>query len=248
DRAAVTAPESAPPRGRTVEVPRTVEVHCTPMGIDVPVASVQSRVDGLHIRVHNTQAIPTTLVVESDRWSSGEIVLDPGVHAVRQPIPPGQLTIGCSIDGVMQRRRVDLVDPGGHYTEPTLDCDDDGAVVLRDLPVAPVTHDIVVAARAALHDHLAGGSEDTLVTAVRGYRAQRLGDATADPVVQVGRDGAVVAFGHVRGEGGAPHPPWTTVPEAEVCRSVLRDPTAVDGAGDTGGDPGAGTTGARDTD
>jgi hypothetical protein len=248
DRASVTASESAPPRGRRVEVPRTVEVHCTPTGIDVPVASVQSRVDGLHIRVHNTQAIPTTLVVESDRWSSGEIVLDPGVHAVRQPIPPGQLTIGCSIDGVMQRRRVDLVDPGGHYTEPTLDCDDDGAVVLRDLPVAPVTHDIVVAARAALHDHLAGGSEDTLVTAVRGYRAQRLGDATADPVVQVGRDGAVVAFVHVRGEGGAPHPPWTTVPEAEVCRSVLRDPTAVDGAGDTGGDPGAGTTGAGDTD
>ncbi len=243
DRASVTASESASPRSRPVEVPRTVEVHCAPTGINVPVASVQSRVDGLHIRVHNSQAVPTTLVVESDRWSSGEIQLAPGVHVVRQPVPPGQLSIGCAIDGVVQRRRVDLVDPRGYYTEPELDCDDEGATVLRELPVVPPTHNIVGAARAALAPHLAGGGDDVTVTAVRGYQAQRLGDATEDPVVQVNRAGEVVAFVHVRGEGGAPHPPWTTVSEAEVCRSALDDPATGDRTGATGDGSGAGTTG-----
>ena len=107
----------------------------------------------------------------------------------------------------MQRRRVDLVDLGGYYRTPELDCEQADVVTLRDLPVGvPGATNIIVAARSALDPHLTGGTEADGIGPIRGYQSQRLGDATTDPVVQVTRDGTVVAFAHVRGRGGCRGP------------------------------------------
>jgi len=220
-RDTVTASGSASPAGAPAELPREVEVLCDPTGIVVPVASVRPERDGLHIRVANSLGAPTVLQVEGDGWSSGDIEVQPGVSGVRQPVPPGELTIGCEIAGEMQRRRVDLVDPGGFYRAPELGCERADVVTLPDLPVpVPDATNIIVAARAALHPYVTGGTEGDGVGPLRGYQSQRLGDATDDPVVQVSRAGKVIAFVHVRGADGAVTPPWTNVSEAEVCGSV----------------------------
>lgn len=223
DRESVSASETASPDGAPAEVPRIVEVQCAPTGILVPVASVRPQRDGLHIRVHNSLAEATTLKVLGDDWSSGEIDVPPGLHEVRQPVPPGQLTIGCDIAGRHERRQVDLVDPAGYYETPELACEESEHVTLEDLPVDPSSQSIVTAARVALEPHLVDGTRRDAIGALRGYQSQRLSDATNDPVVQVAREGDVIAFVHVRGEDGATEPPWTTVSVARVCSSVVGD-------------------------
>jgi hypothetical protein len=223
----VTASETARPAGAPVELPREVEVQCASAGIVVPVASVRPERDGLHIRVFNSLGAPTVLEVDGDGWRSGPIDLPAGESTVRQPVPPGELTIGCAIAGEMQRRRVDLVDVGGFYRVPELSCDPADTATLRDLPVAVAErHNIVLAARAALQPFLTSGTDDDPIGAPRGYQSQRLGDPTDDPVVHVTRAGKVIAFAHVRGADGATSAPWTTVSEAEVCRSALAAPPA----------------------
>ena len=224
DREAVTASEAAQPVGAPAEVPRIVEVRCEPTGIVVPVASVRPQRDGLHIRVVNLLPVATVIEVEGDDWSSGGITVQPAVTQVRQPVPPGELTIGCAIGGEVQRRRVDLVDPAGYYSEPVLACDEGEIETLRDLPVDPAEGNIIAATRRGLSTHVAEGDA---IGAPRGYQAQRLGDATADPMVQVVRDGDVVAFAHLRGVDGATEQPWTTISRAEICTSAL-SPTTTD--------------------
>jgi hypothetical protein len=218
DRESVTASETARPAGAPVEVPRIVEVRCEPAGIVVPVASVRPQRDGLHIRVVNLLPSPTVLEVVAADWSSGEIDVLPGVSEVRQPVPPGPVTVGCDIAGDFQQRQVDLVDPGGYYEVPQLGCDDAESTRLQNLPVAPESNNIIAAARLGLGAHLVEGDA---IGALRGYPAQRLGDPTDDPVVHVVRDGKVIAFVHVRGAGGAVAAPWTTISEAEVCTAAL---------------------------
>lgn len=220
-RDAVTASGAAKPQGAPAEVPRTVEVRCEPSGIVVPVASVRTQNDGLHIRVHNLLATETTLQVRGGGWFSGDIPVAVGIDEVRQPVPPGDLTIGCKIGGEFQRRQVTLVDPAGYYVEPALECDDSGMERLRDLAIDPAEGSLVAAARGGLRDHLAGGTTGVAIRAPRGYPAQKLSDATDDPTVQVERDGKVIAFAHVRGEDGAAKGPWVTVARADVCVSVL---------------------------
>jgi hypothetical protein len=223
DRESVSASETASPDGAPAEVPRIVEVHCAPTGILVPVASVRPQRDGLHIRVHNTLTEATALEVVGEGWSSGDIAVPPGLHEVRQPVPPGQLTIGCDIAGRRERRLVDLVDPAGYYQAPELACEESERVTLKDLPVDPPNQSIVTAARDAMEPHLVDGSRGDAIGAVRGYQSQRLSDATDDPVVQVAREGDVIALVHVRGEDGATEPPWTTVSVADVCGSVVEE-------------------------
>ncbi len=238
DRESVSASETASPDGAPAEVPRIVEVHCAPTGILVPVASVRPQRDGLHVRVHNSLGETTTLEVVGDDWSSGEIEVPPGLHEVRQPVPPGQLTIGCDIAGRHERRLVDLVDPAGYYQAPELACEESERVTLEDLPVDPPNQSIVTAVRDALESHLVDGSGDDAIGAIRGYQSQRLSDATDDPVVQVARKGDVIALVHVRGEDGAAEPPWTTISVAHVCGSVVEE-SAEEG---TEGAPAEGTT------
>lgn len=232
DRESVSASETASPDGAPAEVPRIVEVHCAPTGILVPVASVRPQRDGLHIRVHNTLAEATTLKVLGTGWSSGDIEVPPGLHEVRQPVPPGQLTIGCDIAGRHERRLVDLVDPAGYYQAPELACEESERVTLEDLPVDPSSQSIVAAARVALEPHLVDGTRSDAIGAPRGYQSQRLSDATDDPVVQVAREGDVIALVHVRGEDGGTEPPWTTVSVAHVCGSVVEEEAAGDDSDD----------------
>jgi hypothetical protein len=245
-RDAVTASRAAKPEGAPAEVPRTVEVRCEPSGIVVPVASVRTQRDGLHIRVHNSLATETTLQVRGGGWFSGDIPVAQGVREVRQPVPPGDLTVGCEIGGEFQRRQVNLVDPAGYYVEPALECDDGGMERLRDITIDPAQRTLVGAVREGMSDHLAGGTTGDAIRAPRGYPAQKLSDATDDPTVQVERDGKVVALAHVRGEGGAPEEPWVMVARADVCVSVL---AAAADEGPSDEDTTSTTTGASgDTD
>ncbi len=232
----VTDSEGATPTGAPAEVPRLVEVRCEPTGIVVPVASVRPERDGLHLRVHNLLPESTTITVDGDDWSSGEIAVTPGVQEVRQPVPPGQLTIGCDIDGVLERRRVDLVDPSGYYREPELDCDAADRTTLTSLPVDPPVANRITAARTGLAPHLVETDRPDAIGALRGYPAQRVSDATTDPVVQVVRDGEVIAFAHMRGEDGAVTEPWTTLSEVKVCRSVVASSEDDDATSDTTSD------------
>jgi hypothetical protein len=229
----ITASESSSPAGAPVEVHRLLEVHCAPTGIVVPVASVRPERDGLHMRIYNSLQNATTITVEGDDWSSGEIPVVPGVHDVRQPVPPGRLTIGCDIGGTPQQRMVDLVDPSGYYREPELDCDAAERITLTSLPVAPPSDNIITAARTGLAAHLVDHDGGDAMGSLRGYPSQRLSDATADPVVQVTRDGDVIAFAHVRGENEAITEPWTTLSEVEVCASVVVGSSADDPTSDT---------------
>jgi hypothetical protein len=234
----VTASDTARPAGAPAELPREVEVLCDPTGIVVPVASVRPEHDGLHITVVNSLGAPTVLQVDGDGWRSGDIEVPPGSSDVRQPVPPGELTIGCAIAGEMQRRRVDLVDSDGYYQVPELSCDQADAVTLPDLPVTvPQATNIIKAARSALHPYVTGGTENDEIDALRGYQSQRLGYATDDPVVQVTRAGKVIAFVHVRGADGATSAPWTTVSEAEVCSSVLTAPPTTEATTSTTASP-----------
>ena len=157
---------------------------------------------------------------------SGEITVQPGVAEVRQPVPPGELTIGCEIAGEIQRRRVDLVDLGGYYRTPSSTASRPTSSPCATCPWVPGATNIIVAARSALDPHLTGGTEGDGIGPIRGYQSQRLGDATDDPVVQVTRDGTVVAFAHVRGAEGAVAAPWTAVSMAEVCGSAAGHPAA----------------------
>ena len=225
-RETVTASGRAQPEGVRPELPRALEVVCDPTGITVPVASVRPQRDGLLLHVTNALDAPTNLQVRGSGWSSGDVEVAPGSSEVRLPVPPGKLTVGCEIAGEVHRRRADLVDVDGYYREPRLTCDDDDRVTtLRDLPVEPAdAANLIAAARGALAPRLVGGTEGDGIGPLRGYQSQRLGDPTSDPVVQVTREGDVVAFAHVRGEGGAPSPPWTTVSEVEVCASAVAAP------------------------
>ena len=230
----VTASGSARPAGARPELPRALEVVCGPEGIIVPVASVRPQRDGLLVHVTNALGAPTSLEVRGSGWSSGDVEVEAGTSEVRLPVPPGELTVGCEIAGEVHRRRADLVDADGYYREPELTCDDDQVETLRDLPVEPGgATNIIAAARGALAAHLVGGTEGDGIGPLRGYQSQRLGDPTSDPVVQVVRDGDVVAFAHVRGADGAPSPPWTTVSDVEVCASVVA-PDQAPSTGSTG--------------
>jgi hypothetical protein len=226
-RDTVTSDDVAAPLGAPAELPRAVDVGCTPAGIDIPVASVRPERDGLHVNVTNSLGTATVLTVTGDGWRSGEIPVPPGAQEVRQPVPPGDVTIGCQIGGDMQRRQVAVVDVAGYYRTPELECDDSEAAVVRQVPVPdPDTTNIITAARQALYPVIVGGTDGDAIGPLRGYVSQRLGDATADPVVQVARDGSVVAIAHVRGLDGAPSAPWVEVSDAKVCASLLVSPPA----------------------
>jgi len=222
DRESVTASDTGRPSRTPPEVPNEVVVRCEPAGIVVPVASVRPQNDGLNIRVVNSLLVTTRLQVTADGWDSGDIEVPAGEHRVEQPVPPGEVRIGCEIGGEMQRRVIELVDPAGYYIEPALDCEKAAAVRLGPLPVDPAEQSMIRATRSALAPSLVGSSDDYAIEAPRGYPTQSVDAATVDPRVQVSRDDEVVAFAEVRGEGDVPEPPWTTV-EAEVCDHVVDD-------------------------
>jgi hypothetical protein len=205
-----------------VEEPRLVEVRCEPTGIVVPVASVRAQRDGLHVRVLNFLGVPTYVSVESNHWNSGKVPVEGPTKEFIQPVAPGQLEIGCEINGAYQARRVDLVDPQGYYKEPELTCGTPEQPPLRDLPVEPATAGLVDAVRRGLGDRLMPGDA---VVAMRGYVDQRMTDPTKDPQAAVFRDGEFVAFVHVQATDGTPGAPYTSISRVEACPDALAAPT-----------------------
>jgi hypothetical protein len=217
----VTASEAVPPNPTRAEIPSVLEVRCKPTGIEVPVASVRPQRDGMHMRVVNALGTPTRVEVRSTRWSSGSIAAPVGVMDLRQPVPPGVLTIGCDIGGRRDQRRVDLVDTAHFYRQPELACDDGHQTTLEDLPVDPAVGSIVQAARRGLAPKVIEEVADAEIGPVIGYPGQRLSDPTADPVVQFGVPGAVAAVVHVRGADGSASPPWTNLVSVDICTAAL---------------------------
>jgi hypothetical protein len=213
----VGVPSDAP-----VEEPRVVEVRCKPTGIQIPVASVRARHDGLHVLVLNSLGVPTHVTVESTHWDSGEVMVEGPTKEFVQPVPPGQLDIGCEINGAYQALRVDLVDPQGYYKEPKLACETAEQPPLVDLPVEPATANLADAVRRGLGDRMMPGDA---VVPMRGYINQSMTDPTADPQAAVQRDSEVVAFVYVRGADGSAAAPYTSISRVEACPDALTAPT-----------------------
>jgi hypothetical protein len=197
DHDVTAADETEDRRTPPAELPDVLQMRCSSQGIEVPVASIRPQPDGMHIEIQNDLRTSTEVWVTSDEWDSGPISVDRGETNLRQPVPPGVLTVGCRIGGEEQQRRVDLVDAEGLYTAPELSCPDDDRAELTDLPVAEPTRSYVSAVGQALEDFLDDG-DDT--RPLDGYPNQRFGDPTADPTVRVVRDGENVAFVHLTSE------------------------------------------------
>jgi hypothetical protein len=213
----VTLSESAEPAGTRAAFPSVVEVRCTPTGIEVPVASVRPQRDGLHVRVLNSLPIPVQVEVTNDGWSSGPVSVPVGALSLRTPVPPGVLAVGCIVNGIPDRRRVDLVDTAGYYETPELGCDEANQTRLVDLPIDPPLPTLVPSVRAALSPHMTVDA----VRAARGYPSQRMGDPALDQMAAVVNGGDVVALAHVRGATDPAKGPWAMVSELIVCTSAL---------------------------
>ncbi len=233
----VTASEAVPTEPSRAEIPTTLGVRCTRAGIQVPVASVRPQRDGMHMHVVNATGGPTKVEVESSQWRSGPIAVPVGFKDVRQPVPPGVLTIGCDIDGRRDQRRVDLVDAAHFYRPVELACDKAHQKTLENLPVPKGAGSIVQAARRGLEHKVTPAVADAEIGALIGYPGQRLSDPTADPVVQVGVPGDVVAIVHVRGADEAASPPWTTLATVDICDTALAMSSTTTAPGHASGTP-----------
>jgi hypothetical protein len=212
------------PTGAAAQLPDTVEVHCTPKGIVIPVASVRPQRDGMHVRVFNELATSTEVrVVKEDEWV-GRREFKPGMTTMLQPVAPGRLRIGCVIDGLERSLTVDLVDVYGYYREPELECpSDDRELELKGLGAAPPHKSMSTTTLSALRDN-GFPVEDLDAGPVQGYPSQRLGDPTDDPKVQVERRGDTVAFVHLERTDARPDAPWKAV-TIDGCESFLSEAT-----------------------
>jgi hypothetical protein len=222
DRVAVS-PARSPARA-AAQLPDTVEVHCTPTGIEIPVASVRPQRDGMHLRVFNELATPTEVrVIKDDEWT-GRQVFDFGMRPMVQPVAPGTLRIGCVIDGVERSLTVELVDVNGYYRKPGLECpSEDREIQITDLAGAIPAPQMSTTTYNALSSE-GFPVEELAVGPVRGYPSQRLGDPTDDPIVQVDRQGDTVAFVHLRRPDDQPQAPWSVV-AIDGCQSFLSEAT-----------------------
>jgi hypothetical protein len=225
DHEDVTASDSGDLADGGAQLPDVLTLRCTPEGIDVPVASIRPRRDGLHVNVDNALGEPTQVWVRSDDWDSGTYQVPPGRSTWRQPVPPGVLAVGCRIGGHDQRRQVELVDVNDLYDEPELACDRDEQDVRQDLAVPQPSGSYTTAVRQVLADQMRA---DDSVLAYGAYPDERLGDVINDAVVRVVRDDHLVAFVHLQAatpdlDAATPsnRPLWDHVARVEACRSFL---------------------------
>lgn len=228
--------------GPKPELPDVVKLHCSPGAIDVEVASIRPRPDGLHLEVVNDLGARTWVWVvspSSPRWDSGRFPVPPGTSEVIVTPPPGPLTVGCEAGADdPQQRQVDLVDVDHVYAEKGLDCE--VAEQQADANVIEVPSDrgtLASATRAALGSKV-GTSH---IEANSGYHESPYKAPTNDPSVRLVRDGKTIAIVHLTGTENAdqaetaptPAGPWVSVHLVEYCPAYLETPT------------GTGTTGSR---
>lgn len=211
------------------ELPDVLEVRCSPDGIELPVASIRPQTDGLHLEVVNgfRRQVELRVTSELTGWDSGPVAIDPGSSELRQPLPPGVLTVGCAVDEVEERRRAELVDEDQLYEEPTLSCPEEHhrAEPLGEREVDPPVNSHTDAVQVALE----GIIEDTDdVLPLDGYPEQEFGDPTANPVVRVVREESTVAFVALEpADAEAPwsaEGPWSSALVVEACEELLPPP------------------------
>lgn len=210
------------------KLPDVLEVQCSPDGIVVPVASIRPQADGLHLEVTNGSSREVELSVTSELtgWDSGPVPIEPGTSELRQPLPPGVLTVGCTLDDVEERRRAELVDEDRLYEEPALSCTEQQrqAEPLDELKIDPPEDSYTGAVEVALDGII---EEADQVMPLDGYPEEQFGDPTADPVVRVVREGSTVAF--VALVPADAEGPWSSATLMEACESFLPDPEDEEG-------------------
>lgn len=256
----VTAASPTGEPGQQPEIPDAVELICSRGTIDVPVASIRPRSDGLHLDVVNELGSSTDVWVVADAspaWSSGRFSVPTGTSNLVLAAPPGPLTIGCDTGDSDQQRQVDLVDAEGVYESPELSCPEDERISVDQVfPLERPTSVLSGVARDALGDVSVPYSDQ--IKADTGYEdGESTWDSPAvDPVVRVVRDGETVALVHAAGDDEAdepggeadagaavsaddpaaipptPEPPWTSASAVEYCPGFE---LPADPAGDSAG-------------
>ena len=197
DQVAVS-PARRPSRA-AAQLPETVEVRCTPTGIEIPVASVRPQQNGLHVRVFNNLVTPVEVrVVKEAVWTGRQSFAAGVVGTMVQPVPPGSIQIGCFAAGVADSNTVELVDVHSYYQKPELVCPSgDEATEITDLRGAESDRSMSTTARKGIASQ-GLQVKDLDFGPLRGYPTQRFSDPTDDPMVQVSRDGDTVAFVHLQ--------------------------------------------------
>jgi hypothetical protein len=216
------------PTGAAAQLPDTVEVRCTPTGIEIPVASVRPQRDGLHVRVINTLATPVEVrVVKEAVWTGRQSFATGVVGTTVQPVPPGSIQIGCFGTGVEDSNTVELVDVHSYYQKPELVCpSEDEATQITDLGGADGARSMSTTARNVVAS-LGVQVKDLDFGRFRGYPSQRFSDPTDDPMVQVSRDRDTVAFVHLQRADDRPDADWIAE-SIDGCRSLFSEATTTE--------------------
>jgi hypothetical protein len=212
------------PTGAAAQLPDTVEVRCTPTGIEIPVASVRPQQNGLHVRVINKLVTPVEVrVVKEAVWTGRQSFAAGVVGPMILPVPPGSIQIGCFGAGVEDSNTVELVDVHSYYQKPELVCpSEDEVTKITDPSGAERDRAMSTTARKGVASW-GLQVEDLDFGPLRGYPGQRFSDPTDDPMVQVSRDGDTVAFVHLRRTDDV-DAPWAAA-AIEGCQSFLSDTT-----------------------
>jgi hypothetical protein len=225
---------------RKPKLPDTLEMTCSTDRLDVPIASIGTRSEGLHVHIVNKRGLRTDVwIINPDaKWSTGRFSVSTGSTDLVLSTPPGTLTVGCDGGVSAPQRQVDLVDADHHYRQPKLSCTAD--VQVRKGPFAAQSSDMPTAARRALAD------EDLLhgwdkVRPYSGYADAVYDTHTRNPMIEVRRRSETVALIYLTGtveerpvDGQSSVPPafeapWTGVARVQYCPSLLSPPGGQEG-------------------
>jgi hypothetical protein len=216
------------PSGAAAQLPDTVDVRCTPAGIEIPVASVRPQRDGMHVRVFNNLATPVEVrVVKEAVWTGRQSFATGVVGTTVQPVPPGSIQIGCFGAGVEDSNTVELVDVHSYYQKPELVCpSEDEAIQITDPPGAEPARSMSTTARNVVASQ-GLQVEDLDFGPLRGYRSNSFSDPTDDPMVEVIRDGDTVAFVHLQRADDRLDANWIAE-SIDGCRSLFSEATTTE--------------------
>jgi hypothetical protein len=209
------------------EKPDVVELYCNPSRVQVPVAYIRPQRDGMHLLVHNGFAGDVDVWVTSEgRWDSGRFTVPPGDTTVVQPVPPGEVYVGCSGLPDTNGLLVNLDNPDGFFKAPGLDCGSrQHTLTGRLLPKE--SRSVLEAGRLAAVDFGFWRDGHDRVDAATGYREADYGYATTTTRVRILRDGETIAFVNLEDaspdDGRPDTAPWTTVTSIDICDSVTNE-------------------------
>jgi hypothetical protein len=117
-------------------VPDVAAIMCDGTSTTVQTPTVAAQADGVHIAIHNTAGERLSVQFES----SGTSVEADSVTALVQSLAPGTQQVRCqrpSEDAGASGgwATLEVVDPAGHFTDPTLDCEKTAEVMYNSGPI-----------------------------------------------------------------------------------------------------------------